>query len=69
MKLELMKGDSVEVSDHTPMYNPQGLPLIFNIKLPRIMAATQAIIVTGVLFWSKGAAVATDVALTVVDEV
>ena len=29
MKLELMEGDSLEVFDDTPMYNPQGLPLIF----------------------------------------
>ena len=27
MKMELIKGDSLEVSDETPMYNPQGLPL------------------------------------------
>ena len=26
-KMELMKGDSLEVFDATPMYNPQGLPL------------------------------------------
>ena len=26
--MELMKGDSLEVSDVTPMYNPQGVPLI-----------------------------------------
>ena len=26
MKMELMKGDSLKVSDDTPKYNPQGLP-------------------------------------------
>ena len=25
--MELMKGDSLEIPDDTPMYNPQGLPL------------------------------------------
>ena len=28
MKLKLMKGASLEVSDETPIYNPQVLPLM-----------------------------------------
>ena len=30
--MKLMKGDSLEVSDDTPMYNPLGLPLILELS-------------------------------------
>ena len=32
MKMELMEGESLEVSDDTPMYNPQGLPFTSILK-------------------------------------
>ena len=36
MKMERMKGDGLEGSDDTPLYNPIGLPLkerIFHLKI------------------------------------
>ena len=32
MRMELMKGDSLEDSVHTPIYNPHILPLTLNKK-------------------------------------
>ena len=34
MKIEPMKVDSLEVSDDTPMYNPQGLPVKYPSLIP-----------------------------------
>ena len=40
MKLELWKGDSVEGSDDTPMFNPHTLPLISMTALLAISVKT-----------------------------